>query len=246
MTASQLISLARNQTWWTTTDQISDAQMLIYLNIVYQEMMSEIAQTDKKLTWQQWIVNTVAGQSEYTLPILDTDTSAPWLKRLINIYTKYNKGDDYYTKVRVIDYESFAASSDYLKEYNDYKATENWDGREINPFPYPFVVRADEYSVFLNPAPENSVTNWLKIQWIYTPLDLEIAWTEDDIKLQREFHDLLALWMEKYIRWYRQLDNKRNIAINRYMIAKENMMEQQHNVVEVAMRDSLPNLNQYE
>jgi hypothetical protein len=52
--------------------------------------------------------------------------------------------------------------------------------------------------------------------------------------------------MEKYIRGYRQLDNKRNIAINRYMIAKENMMEQQHNVVEVAMRDSLPNLNQYE
>jgi hypothetical protein len=51
--------------------------MLIYLNIVYQEMMSEIAQTDKKLTWQQWIVNTVAGQSEYTLPILDTVKPKP-------------------------------------------------------------------------------------------------------------------------------------------------------------------------
>jgi len=52
--------------------------MLIYLNKVYQELFSEIAEkTDKKLTWQEWKADIVAGQSEYTLPILDTGTSEP-------------------------------------------------------------------------------------------------------------------------------------------------------------------------
>lgn len=245
MTVSQIISLVRNQTWWTTTAQVSDDQMLIYLNIVYQELMSDVAETDKKLTWEQWIVDTVAWQSEYTLPILNTAESKPWLKRLVNVYTKYKDSDIFYTKVKAIDYESFQASSDYLKDYTDYKATSsgNW---KINPFPYPFLVRADEFSFFMNPAPENSVTNWLKIQWIYTPLDLTIWWEETDIKLQREYHNILALWMEQYVWGYRQLDNKRNIAINRYMIAKANMLEQQYNMTEIALRDTLPNLDMYE
>jgi len=78
MTTAQIISLVRNQTGGTTTSQISDAQMLIYLNTVYQELFSEIAEkTDKKLTWQEWKADTVSGQSEYTLPVINTGTETP-------------------------------------------------------------------------------------------------------------------------------------------------------------------------
>lgn len=245
MNAANIISLARNQTWGTTTSQISDAQMLIYLNIVYQELFAEIAETDKKLTWQEWTWDLVADQTEYTLPAMDSISAKPWLKRLINIYIKYKSTDDYYTKARVIDYEAFSASNDYLKEYKAFKATENGTGTNRS-YPYPFVMRWDASSIFLNPTPNESVTNWLKIQWIYQPLDLTLSSSESDIKLQREYHDLLALGMEQFIRWYRQIDSKRNIAMNRYAVAKQNMLSQQHNVPESASRDSLPDLTYYE
>lgn len=242
MTTAQIIALARNQTGGTTTSQISDDQMLIYLNTVYQELFSEIAEkTDKKLTWQEWTADTVANQSEYTLPILNTWTEEPGLKRLLNIYIKYTSSDTYYTKLQVLDYEEFSASPDYLQQYEDWKATESGSGNERS-YPYPLAVRADEYSIFLNPAPEEAVTGWLKIQWIYTPLDLTTTSIESDIKLPREFHDLLAVWMEQYVWGYRQLDSKRNIAMNRYMVLKQNILSQMNNVEENASRDALPDL----
>jgi len=248
MDVAWIISLARNQTWGTTTTQISDAQMLIYLNIVYQEIFADIAETDKKLVWQQWTAPTVAWQHEYTFPKLNTSTSKPWMKRMINVYIKYKSTDDNYTKLKSIDYETFAASSDYLAEYKAYKATDNasWSSGTSTTFPYPFMVRSDAFSFFLNPVTNESVSNGLKIQGLYTPLDLWLSDSETDIKLQREYHNLLALWMEQYIRWYRQLDSKRNIASNRYMVTKVNMLRQQHNIPEWASRDSLPNLDAYE
>ena len=51
--------------------------MLIYLNIVYKDIFSDILETDKKLTRQQRTADTVAGQSEYTLPTQNEDNSTP-------------------------------------------------------------------------------------------------------------------------------------------------------------------------
>lgn len=245
MNVANIISLTRDQTGWTTTSQISDAQMLIYLNTVYHEIFSDIAETDKKLAWQQWTAPTVAGQHEYTFPKLNTSTSKPGMKRMINVYIKYKSTDDNYTKIKSMDYETFAASSDYLAEYENYKAS--GDGTGLwNIFPYPFMVRADEFSFFLNPVTNESVSDWLKIQWLYTPLDLTLTDSETDIKLQREYHNLIALWMEQYVWGYRQIDSKRNIAMNRFAVMKQNMIRQQHNMPEGASHDSLPSLSHFE
>ena len=127
MTVAEIISLARNQTGGTTISQISDAQMLIYLNIVYQDIFSAIAETDKKQTRQQRTADTVAGQSEYTLPIENDTGTEPGLKRLLNLYIKYKSEDTYYRKLRILDYEDFQASSDVLEEYETRKTQSSDD-----------------------------------------------------------------------------------------------------------------------
>lgn len=242
MNVSEIISLARAQTGNTKTTQITDEQMLIYLNIVYDDIFSSIAETDKKLVWQQWTADTVAGQTEYTLPKENAASDFPWLKRLINVYIKYDSTEENYTKLRSLDYEDFALSNDKLAEYDDWKAS--WPDSWVNrAFPYPFLVRADDYSFFINPTPQESVVWGLKIQGTYTPLHLELSSQESDIKLQREYHDLIALGMEQYIWWQRQIDSKRNIAINRYIVLKQNMIKQQTNMPENAKRGTLPNLS---
>lgn len=52
--------------------------------------------------------------------------------------------------------------------------------------------------------------------------------------------------MEKYVWGYRQIDSKRNIAINRYEVSKRNMIRQQTSIIENAKRGVLPNLQSYE
>lgn len=236
MTTAQIIALTRNQTWGTTTSQISDIQMLIYLNEIYKDIFSSILETDKKLTWNERQADTVAWQSEYTLPVLNTLTSAPWLKRLITMYIKYKSTDENYIKLWVRDFEWFEESLwDLRDDYEDKQSLV-----QNKQYPFPFIVRADEVSFFVNPEPIESVTNGLKIQWTYFPLDLTLLSESTDIKLQREYHNLISLWMEQYIYWFRQLDNKRNIAMNRYNISKQNMLSQQTNITEDARQDKLP------
>lgn len=215
MDVAGIISLARNQTWGTTTSQVSDAQMLIYLNIVYQEIFAAIAETSKLQLWERWTADLVADQSEYSLPILDTANSQPWLKRLLQLYIKYSATQTDYYKVQAKTYEA-------LHEWYDfYLDNSNLDEK------YPIYVRADENSIFINPAPTEAVTEWLVIQATYTPLDLQLTDAEVDIKLPREYHNILALGLEQYIRWYRQVDTKRSIAMQRYLTEKQKMLSDQ-------------------
>ena len=110
------------------------------------------------------------------------------------MYIKYSASDENFTRLRAFDYEDFAKSVDYLREQDpDNINTADRD------YPYPFIVRADEISFFVNPTPDESVTDGLKITGTYFPLDLSSDSTESDIKLQREFHELISLGMEKYV-----------------------------------------------
>jgi hypothetical protein len=70
MDVAAIISTSRRQTGYPTTAQISDAVMLGYLNIIYKEVYSRLTMVDSRLTWQQYLTNVVAGQAEYTLPIV--------------------------------------------------------------------------------------------------------------------------------------------------------------------------------
>jgi hypothetical protein len=46
---------------------ISDADMLEYLNIRYTDIHAAIVNIDKNYFWDEWLADTVADQSEYTL-----------------------------------------------------------------------------------------------------------------------------------------------------------------------------------
>jgi len=60
--------------------------------------------------------------------------------------------------MKVLDYEEFSSSPDYLKEYEAYKATESGSGDQRS-YPYPFAVRLDEKSIFIHPTPNSNVTH---------------------------------------------------------------------------------------
>ena len=67
MDVSTIIELSRKQTG-TSAGQISDADYLKYLNIIYKDIFSRLVVDSKKYTWQSFDTEVNAGQSEYILP----------------------------------------------------------------------------------------------------------------------------------------------------------------------------------
>jgi len=57
----------------------------------------------------------------------------------------------------VLDYEIFSQSDDYLSEYDENKLSDPSTG--YRKYPYPFAVRADIRSIFINPAPNEAITD---------------------------------------------------------------------------------------
>ena len=185
MDVSKIISISRKQTWGTSASQISDVDYLDYLNIVYKDIFSRLTVNSKKYTRQTANIDLVANQSEYTIPALVVADWTTGLKKVVNIYVNYGNWE---VEAKIHNTTSID-TADYTDESTPYAI--NRDG-----------------SVFIYPAPTANVTAWLRIEWSYIPLDLELLTASANIKLQPEYHDIMINGINGYVFGEKRLFDK--------------------------------------
>ena len=181
MDVSTIIALSRKQTS-ATTGQISDADYLKYLNIIYKDIFSRLVVDSKKYAWQSFDTPVYAWQWEYVLPQPDEDST--WLKLVLKVY---------YNKKEIPIYDTSLYDSD--KDIHD-----------KNTKPY-CIIR--DGSLFLVPVPDK---DWeLYIEGKYIPLDLILTNTSDEIKLPAEYHNILVKWLNSLVFWEKQIFDKQQL-----------------------------------
>lgn len=185
MDVATIIDLSRKQTG-TSAGQISDADYLNYLNIVYKDIFSRLAVNSKKYTWQTYTTDIVAGQSEYIIP--QPSNTQTWLKLILDCFYKHEWKDK-----RIPIYDS-SIRVDYDVDKND----------------RPYWILRDG-SIFIYPVPNTSIENWLRLEWKYIPLDLALTNTSDEIKLAPEYHNILVKWLNSLVFGEKQVFDKQQL-----------------------------------
>ena len=148
MNVQAIIDRARRLTY-TSSNQYTDAQAVEDFNIIYKEIVSRITyEVNEDFFWDILQTSSVVDQSEYVLD--------PKVRKIRELFIKYNSTDDYYTKAEEIDWNTLALDKAWY-EANVSQST-------------PKYYVADE-SVFLLPAPDEAVSNGVRMNAL---LDLMI------------------------------------------------------------------------
>lgn len=197
MDVATIIDLSRKQTG-TSAGQISDADYLNYLNIIYKDIFSRLAVNSKKYTWQTYTTDVVAGQSEYIIP--QPSNTQTWLKLILDCFYKHEWKDK-----RIPIYDS-SINIDY----------------EINKNKKPYWVLRDG-SIFIYPIPDKDIEWWLRLEWKYIPLELALSTTSDEIKLASEYHNILVKWLNSLVFWEKQVFDKQQLWESYYQQAIQQM-----------------------
>jgi len=181
MDVSTIIALSRKQTS-ATTGQISDADYLKYLNIIYKDIFSRLVVDSKKYAWQSFNTDVIAWQSEYILP--QPDSVGTWLKLVLKVF--YNRKE-----IPIYDTSLYDSEKDL---------------HDKNKKPY-CILR--DGSLFLIPIPEE---DWeLYIEGKYIPMDLTLTNTSDEIKLPAEYHNILVKGLNSLVFWEKQIFDKQQL-----------------------------------
>lgn len=194
MDVSTIITLSRKQTA-TPAWQINDNDYLSYLNTVYKDIFSRLSTASKKYTWQTYTTDVVADQNEYTIPApVSTQT---WLKLVLDVFYKWE---------RVKIFDSDIRSTEIEKEYRK---------------PYGII---RDWSIFIYPTPKENIEWWLRMEWKYIPLDLELTDTETYIKLPAEYHNVIVKWLNSAVFGEKQIFDKQQLRESYYINAIQQIM----------------------
>lgn len=200
MDVSQIIAKSRIQTN-TSTAQKTDQQMLADLNIVQDNIFSELWTKQKKYAWTYWNTDLVENQEEYRLPKENLVENYPQLQRLLKVY---------------IDYWHWYKKATITNEKQGYF------GYSVDK---PSAMQAD-WSLFVFPAPKQAILGGLRVEWTYRPLPLLLADKSEDIKLPPDKHDILLCWLNKMNYEDKQLWNEAQLRENKYIIKMRELLAQ--------------------
>ena len=215
----------------TDSTNYTDAQALEDLNLVYQELVDEIVVNTKgDFFWDKWVTNTVLNQSEYIVEKLWIDPDDLDIKKINKVFIKYSDTDTQFTTVTY-------QNPGVLIEHPDYYKTNQ---PKSNPFFY-----IQDTSIFVYPAPDESITDWLEIFVIHKPADLTLATTEDNIEIPTQFHKLISEWLRPYIFEAARKTNEAMIAQQSYekgILKMADFMKQRYNQ---PLKKTFSNVNQF-
>ena len=207
------------------TNQLSDANALIFLNRWYRKLINEIrTKVDEDYFYNEWTVDSVIWQREYSLEKRDSDT--PWIVKIKGVSIKYKSTDDY-IKARPT---TFANLDRDLTWYETNQPA--WE---------PFYIVSDN-SIFIYPKPTEVVTNWIKLYWIADPVELTTSSSEWDIKIPLEYHYILPLSMAYYSFKARWMINEKNDCLNDLNIETAKMIRELSDRIISPIESEMPNI----
>ncbi len=206
MNVSTIISIVRNQTN-VSSQNISDSQILDYVNMAYQDLINSIANINENYFFETYLTDMIGGENNYLFPL---SNSLQAIKKIVSISVKYNETDEYYTKVRENNFGNLPGDVSYYEQNQSV----------LDPF---FVI-AGEW-IFLYPTPQATVNDWVKIEWILNLDDLSLESSGLDIKIPKEYHYIIVIWAKIYI--FNALGKiaEKNDALNDYELQKGKMLE---------------------
>jgi len=232
MDITEIFDMARDQAGWVTSAQFSNASLLPYANIVYKKIANAIVRkVNEKYFYDILTADTVANQNEYILKT--ASGTIAWLKKVITVNVKNKSTDTYTTK--------YDPSSTDL-------STQTIDEQAISP-DQPNFFEIKDGSLFLYPAPTESVTWWLVVEAILTLPDLKVDDTEDAIFPNntelRDYHEVIAYGIIPYIYGKLKQTNEKLSAKQEFNIELEAMIDELSDRVDNDLQWTLPNWNQY-
>ncbi len=211
MDVNSIIGLARTLTH-TDEEQITDANALLYANIVYHDLANAIMEIDEDFFWDIFITTPIVWQNEYTFAKWSSTTR--WMKKIQRIQIKWADTDSFQTLMNSDTLANYPTTTDRL---NTQISTDNGF----------FDIKDGSY--FIYPAPTEAVTSGLEVQATTTLIDLLLTDTEEDIFPRnsdlRDYHQIISIGMKQYIYSQQGLTNDKNDSINEYNQKKEEMLD---------------------
>lgn len=205
MNVSTIISIIRNQTG-ISSQNISDTQILDFINMSYQDLVNSIANINENYFFETYLTDTIGGENNYLFP-LKNDLQA--LKKIVSISVKYHENDEFYTKVRENNFGNLPNDVSFYEQNQSV----------LDPF---FVIADNGF--FLYPLPQNTVSDWVKIEWILNLDDLSME-SSLDIKIPKEYHYLIVIWAKVYVFNALWKIAEKNDALQDYELQKSNMLQ---------------------
>lgn len=165
------------------TNQYEDSEALADLNTLKDEFWSWIVtKVQDKYNWEKWSTDSIALQSEYTIPTVASTTA--WAKLLNWVSIVYNTSENTYTDTWWLKYIPAVEVNPNWLEYD-------WDYYVENQSEDTPIYYVADNSVFIAPAPRTWITNWIKLTWIRKIADYTLATTEAEMKLPKDQQNAL-------------------------------------------------------
>jgi len=239
MTAQQIANLALSNTH-TKSTQITDANLLLFLNLARHDLAQTIIKdVNENFFFQIWTIdaqdntNTDRANGEYIYPA--STSSQAGMQKLMRLLIKGYSTDENYTPAREVD------PTEILK-YHDWA----WY-MENQPKSDPIYFVADE-SIFIAPEfkaadlPDSPSGNaQIKLYGIATLADITIAAAESAILIPKDYHEVIALGMEKYIYKARGKKKEAFDSMTDYERSKQEVIDKLTNRDQSYFEASLPN-----
>lgn len=194
-----------------TTASYSDTIGIIHYNYAYEDVTCDIQLLDEEYFFNYGESATVANQIEYTITAMWTQD----ITRVKNVFVKYTSDQEYFTKLKQV-------WPDYLTYGKDWHAV-----NQVEPIYF-----IQDNSIWIFPATTEAVTNWLRVDAILQPDEVEIADASSTILVPRRISRIIEDGMMQYAYEYLGKEEKVQWAIQIYDKRKKEALEQ------IKVRDS--------
>lgn len=202
-----------------TTASYSDTIGIKHYNYAYEDVTCDIQLLDEEYFFNYGESATVANQIEYTITTMNTGTVMAPIERDItrvkNVLVKYTADQEYFTKLKQV-------WPDYLTYGKDWHAV-----NQVEPIYF-----IQDNSIWIFPATTTSLANWIRVEAILQPDEVEIADASSTILVPRRISRIIEDGMMPYAYEYLGKEEKVPWAIQIYDKRKKEALEQ------IKVRDS--------
>ncbi len=236
MTVQEIINLALSNTH-TKSSQISDANKILFFNLARHSLARTIiSDVNENFFFEIWMLDAeddthpVRVNGEYLYPQVTSSTNG--MSKLLKLAVKTTSEDEYHIPAREVDLRSL--KFDWLWYLKNQPKSEP-------------IYHISDQSFFIAPAfrPEDlpddpSDNKQLKCTGIITFADLAADALENAVLIPKDYHETIALGMEKYIYKARKKKDEAMASINELTFAKQDMIDKLTNRDDSYMTAKLP------